>query len=100
MYLFWRKLRRKTFNLRHGRTIALMAATMVVCACIQAAIIMPAVAYFYPDVDATVFFATVVGNSIVFPLGFTIPCIILLQEGFGFRPLAHRPRHLRQLFPR
>ena len=90
MYLIWYRLRKEPFSLRDGRTIALMAATIVACACVQALVIAPAVAAFYPDVDVALFAMSVIGNGTVFPLGFAIPFMIMLQEELGFAPLGAR----------
>ncbi len=88
MYLFWTKLRKTSFALRRGRTMGLFVATAVACALAQALIITPAVAFHYPDVDAVLFFASVLANGSLFPIGFSIPFIILLQEELGFSPLG------------
>lgn len=90
MYLFWTKLRKKPFGLRRGSTLVLFVATIVTCALAQSLIITPTVAHFYPDVDATLFFASVVANVSLFPVGFAIPFIIMLQEELGFSPLGPR----------
>ena len=87
MYLFWCKLRKEPFNLRKGRTIALMAVTMAVFAVVQALIITPSVALLYPEVDAVLFATSVIGNGTAFPLLFAIPFIVLMQEELGFAPL-------------
>ena len=92
MYLFWTKLRKKPFELRRGRTIGLFVATVIVCACLQSLMISPAVQWYYPDVDVMLFAMTVVGNSALFPIGFTIPFIIMLQEELGFQPLDPKTR--------
>ena len=88
MYLFWTKLRKKPFNLRQGRTIGLFVVTIAVCALTQSLIITPAVAFFYPDVDALLFFKSVLANETLFPIGFAIPFIIMLQEELGFSPVG------------
>jgi len=94
MYLFWTRLRKKPFDLRRGRSIGLFVVVVAVCALLQAAIITPNVAYFYPDVDAGLFFVSVVANDIFFPIGFAIPSIIMLQEELGIRPRGPRkPRN-------
>lgn len=88
MYLFWTKLRKKPFNLRKGRTIGLFIVTVVACALVQSFIISPAVAMLYPDVNVMLFAASVVCNSSLFPIGFAIPFIILIQEELDFEPLG------------
>lgn len=88
MYLFWTKLRKRPFDLRKGRTVALFAGTVVICAIIQALIITPAVAAFYPEVDIRLFATTVIANDSLIPIGLSIPFIILIQEELGFVPLG------------
>ena len=92
MYLFWTKLRKREFNLRTVRAIALFIATVIVCACVQSLIISPVVALFYPEVDVMLFAGSVVANGTLFPIGFSIPFIIMLQEEIGFSPLHSRGR--------
>jgi hypothetical protein len=86
MYLFWCKLRKKPFELRHARTLALMAIVIVVTAVIQVFIIAPAIAIAYPDVDLWLFAISVTANGTAFPLCFAIPFMILLHEELGFKP--------------
>lgn len=88
MYLYWTQLRNKPFNLRRRRTVAMFAVSILVCALIHTAIITPAVALMYPEVDAVLFAMSCVGNGTVFPIGFAIPFIILIQEELGFIPIA------------
>ena len=88
MYLFWTKLRKSPFNLRTSRSVALLAATVIICSCVQSLIISPAVQWYYPDVDIMLFAMIVVGNGTFFPIGFAIPFIIMLQEEFGFSPFG------------
>ena len=88
MYLFWTKLRKKPFNLRRGRTIGLFVVTIIVCTLVKALMISSAVAFHYPDVDVVLFFASVLLNDALFPIGFAIPFIIMLQEELGFKPLG------------
>ena len=94
MYLFWTKLRNKPFDLRTGRAVALFAIAVVVCACVQSLIISPAVQWHYPDVDTMLFAMVVIGNGTLFPIGFAIPFIIILQEEFGFSPLGPKKKIL------
>ena len=86
MYLFWTRLRKRPFNLRHGRTAVLFALTATACALLQSLIISPAVAWHYPDVDVMLFAVTVLCNGALFPIVFSIPLIIVLQEEFGLTP--------------
>ncbi|MBQ6454507.1 MAG: DMT family transporter [Eggerthellaceae bacterium] len=88
MYVFWTKLRKKPFDLRNGRVIGLFIVTVVIVACVESLLISPAVAFFYPDVDIALFAGTVIANDALFPTGFAIPFIIMLQEEIGFVPLT------------
>lgn len=90
MYLFWTKLRKEPFHLRTGRAIGLFVVTVVICACVQSLMISPAVALFYPEVNTTLFAIAVVCNGTLFPIGFAIPFIIMIQEELGFEPLGPR----------
>ena len=62
--------------------------TWISAGCVQSLIISPAVLWYYPDVDAALFAAIVIGNGTFFPIGFAIPFIIMLQEEFGFSSLG------------
>ncbi len=88
MYLFWTKLRKKPFDLRRGRTIGLFVITIIVCTLVKALMLSSAVAFHSPDVDVVLFFASVLLNDALFPIGFAIPFIIMLQEELGFKPLG------------
>ena len=90
MYLFCCRLRKKGFDLRSASALACMAGLVAASAAIQAAIIAPAVAAFYPDVDIALFTASVLANGTLFPLCFSVPLIILMQEELGFAPLHER----------
>jgi energy-coupling factor transport system substrate-specific component len=90
MYLFWCKLRKSPFNLRRGRTLVLMVVLMVAFAVLQAAIIAPAVGYFYPGVDMLLLAVTIICNDTAFPLCFGIPLMVLMQEELGFKPLSRQ----------
>ena len=92
MYLIWIRLRKKPFNLRTGKSVAAFIATIILCALVQTAIITPTVAYFYPEVDAVFFAATVFCNATIYPVAFSIPFMILLQEELDFVPISYRNR--------
>ena len=70
-----------------------ISITAVACTLVQALIITPAVAFHYPDVDAVLFFISVLANGSLFPIGFSIPFIIMLQEELGFSPLSPGANH-------
>ena len=90
IYLFWVHRSEEPFSLRSGRNI--LKHTLIVClaAILEMILITPAVALFYPEVDAKLFALTVLLNTSVFPLIFGIPIMILMQEELGFRPLTKR----------
>ncbi|MBR0404828.1 MAG: hypothetical protein IJI68_06450 [Eggerthellaceae bacterium] len=88
LYLFWTKIRKKPFSLRTGGAIAALVASFVLCALVQTAIITPAVAYFYPQVDIPYSAATVFCNATLYPITFSIPFMILPQEELGFVPVG------------
>ena len=88
MYLYWTQIRKKQFNLRSRRAVALFIVSILVCACVETLIITPTVALMYPEVDAAVFALSCVGNLTIFPIGFAIPFIILIQDELGFVPIT------------
>lgn len=90
LYLIWTKLRKKPFNLRTRRSIIAFMATVILCALVQTAIIAPAVAHYYPEVDIELFAVSVFSNGTVFPIAFAIPFMIFLQEELDFEPLNYR----------
>ena len=87
MYVIFVKLRRTGFELRNWRSVLLACAAMVALAALQAAIITPAVALIYPEIDAALFALTVVLNSSLFPILVSIPFMMLAQEELGLVPL-------------
>ena len=92
MYLIWIRLRKKPFRLRTRKSIIAFIATIFLCALVQTAIITPTVVYFYPEVDAVFFAATVMSNATIYPIAFSIPFMILLQEELDFAPINYRNR--------
>lgn len=90
LYLFWTQLRKKPFNVRTRGRYAGLIISIVICSIIEALIITPAVAYFYPEVDTTLFAISVLGNGIAFPVLLTIPFIILIQEELAFQPVERK----------
>ena len=86
-YLFWAKLSKQRFHLRGAKNIFKHILLIVIDALLVAGIITPFVALSYPEVDATLFFAAVLINSIAFPLLLGIPLIILMQDELGFKPI-------------
>ena len=53
---------------------------------LETAIISPAVAIAYPEVNVIFFIMTVLCNTTVFPILLGIPVTILMQEELGFAP--------------
>ncbi len=71
---------------------------IVISAALEALVITPFVALWYSNVNAVVFFVTVLINGTAFPAFIGIPLIILLQEELRFTP-ATRPRISRNHMP-
>ena len=87
-WYLWKRFGRHPFALRTVADLLFHTLVILVVAVLQAAIITPAVAYAYPEVNATLFACIVFGNSTIFPIALGIPLIIMLQEEFGFSPYA------------
>ena len=77
--VIWCALRTPRDLLRHS--LAVCASSLVFVA-----ILAPAVAAVYPEVDLPLFAWSVVGNTTAFPILLGIPLAILLQEEFGLAP--------------
>ena len=86
-YIYWAKYAGTAFDLRSGKRMLKFIGTIIVVAAIEALIITPAVAYFYPDVDYMKFAVIVLCNTILFPVALGIPLTVLIQEEFGFVPV-------------
>ena len=65
--------------------IVLFTAVMTVL------ILVPAVAYYYQNVNYVKFGGTVLLNGILFPILLGMPVIILMQEELGFVPCERKP---------
>lgn len=90
VWLYWKKFAKRPFSLRTIRDILLYVCIMLGIAILETAIIAPAVAFAYPDVNITLFAWSVFGNSFIFPIVLGIPTIILMQEELGFIPCVTR----------
>lgn len=90
LYLIWTKLRKKPFHLRTLPMILGMVASLLAGSIMMTAIITPTVAFFYPDIDIMLFALSVLANTFLFPFGFAIPFIILIQDELGYKPLGPR----------
>ncbi len=95
LYLLYTRLSKKPFSLRTGKDLILFVLAIIACSIMEWLILAPAVHAVYPDVDIWVFTASVLFNSIAFPVALAIPLIILIQEELGFVPLF-KPKNERQ----
>lgn len=86
LWLYWTRVSRTPFSLRTLRDILRHSLAIVVMALVEDAILAPAVALVYPDVDMLFFAKAVFLNTAGFPILIGIPLSILLQEEFGFVP--------------
>ena len=82
---YWSKVARTKPHLRTAGNILHYSAALIVIAVLEALIITPSVAVFYPEVDWKLFFVTVVLNTALFPMFVGIPLTILIQEELGFK---------------
>ena len=87
----WKRLGRHPFALRTVPDLLFHTLVVVCSAVLMTAIIVPAVVYAYPDVNAAFLTCVVMGNTTVFPLVLGIPMAIVLQEELGFSPYAEKP---------
>ena len=87
---FWTHVSRPPFALRTSRDLLRQCAVLIAMSLLETAIVAPAVALVYPDVDAVLFAMAVFGNTAAFPIVLGIPLAVLLQEEFGFKPCASR----------
>lgn len=92
VWLYWTRISRTGFSLRTGRNLLRHMGILLLAAVLEAAVITPAVALIYPEVDAKLFALSVLGNTFLFPVAFGIPLLILLQEELGFVPLRREKR--------
>ena len=85
-WYLWKRYAGRPFALRTLRDLLFHTVVIFVIALLEAAIISPAVAIAYPEVDSAFFALTVIGNTAFFPIFLGIPLIILMQEELGFHP--------------
>lgn len=85
VWWFWARFSRTPFSLRTPRDLLRHCLVLVVMAALEAAIVVPAVALVYPEIDTVFLAKAVFGNTAGFPIVFGIPLAILLQEEFGFK---------------
>ena len=85
-WYLWKRHAGRPFALRTPRDLLFHTGVILAASALEAAIITPAVATAYPDVDYSFFAVTVLGNTSFFPIFLGIPLTILMQEELGFRP--------------
>ena len=90
VWWFWTRVSRTPFSLRTPRDLLRHSLLLVAMSALETAIVAPAVALVYPEVDAGLLAWTVFGNTAGFPIGLGIPLAMVLQEEFGFEP-SRRP---------
>ena len=90
VWLFWTRASRTPFSLRSPRDLLRHCLVLLAMAAVETAIVAPAVALVYPEVDAALLARTVFGNTAGFPIVLGIPLAMLLQEEFGFVPADPR----------
>ena len=88
VWLFWTRVSRTPFSLRSPRDLLRHCLVLLAMGAVETAIVAPAVALVYPEIDIPLLTRTVFGNTAVFPIVLGIPLAILLQEEFGFVPAA------------
>ena len=86
IWFLWKRLGKHPFALRTIPDLAFHTLVIFLAAILQVAIITPAVAYAYPEVNARLFACIVMCNSTVFPIFLGIPFAIILQEELGCSP--------------
>ena len=86
VWWFWTRFSRTPFSLRTARDLLRHSLLLVAMSALETAIVAPAVALVYPEVDAAFLARAVFGNTAGFPVFLGIPISILLQEEFGFIP--------------
>ena len=91
VWWFWTRVSRTPFSLRTPRDLLRHCLLLAAMGAFETAIVAPAVALVYPEVDAVFLAWAVFGNTAGFPIFLGIPLSILLQEEFGFEPCGFAP---------
>lgn len=94
VWWFWTRFSRTPFSLRTPRDLMRQCLVIIVMAALETAIVAPAVALVYPEVDIAFFTRVVFCNTALFPIVFGIPLSILMQEEFGFVPMENLNRRV------
>lgn len=87
---YWKRVAKTEPHLKTMGNIAHFSIVIVIMAVLEALIITPSVAVFYPDVNWKLFFVTVTLNTSLFPILFGIPLMILMQEELGFKQIERK----------
>ncbi|MBR0458548.1 MAG: metallophosphoesterase [Victivallales bacterium] len=82
----WKHYVKRPFSLRTISDLLFFTVLILFSAALGSAIITPAVAIAYPEVDATLLAWSIFVNNAVFPLVLGVPAMMLMQEEFGFVP--------------
>ncbi len=90
VWWFWTRFSRTPFSLRTARDLLRHSLLLVAMSALETAIVAPAVALVYPEVDAAFLARAVFGNTAGFPIVLGIPLSILMQEEFGCVPSDRR----------
>lgn len=88
IYYYWKKLSKTKPHLRTLGNALHYCIVVILMAALEALIITPSVAAFYPDVNWKLFFISVLLNTSLFPIFFGIPLSILMKEELGFKPVV------------
>ena len=86
VWWFWTRVSRTPFSLRTPRNLLRHCLLLVVMGAFETAIVAPAVALVYPEVDSVCLAWAVSGNPAGPPILLGIPLSILLQEELDIQP--------------
>ena len=87
---YWKRVAKTEPHLKTMGNIVHFCIVIIIMAVLEALIITPSVAVFYPDVNWKLFFVTVTLNTSLFPILFGIPLMILMQEELGFKQIERK----------
>ena len=90
-HVYWKYISGTDFDLRSMKNILKYLLIVLFTAVMTVLILVPAVAYYYQNVNYVKFGGTVLLNGILFPILLGMPVIILMQEELGFVPCERKP---------
>ena len=93
IYMYYSKFSKEPFSLHKGKSILRFIAIVFAAAVLEAVIITPFVALIYPEVDAKLFALSVVTNTLVFPVFFGMPIIMLMHNELGFLTMKDKNKN-------